>query len=166
MSPLDEFANSPRRFRNDSGSEVVSSSLVKLGPGLVATRPNGAPGEATFVTLDATADPVEPRDSEPTPDTIALRTATGAGKFVGVITPSVRPEIDPLVLATAAGVQVIRIREDPFTPPATSVEILANTLGFFGATAQPRPVISASSLTLALDVATALETLGLIELTA
>lgn len=53
MSPLDEFVNSPRRFRNDDGSEVVSSSLIKLGPGIVASRPVGAPGEATFATLDA-----------------------------------------------------------------------------------------------------------------
>lgn len=52
-SPLDEFANSPRRFRNDDGSEFVSSSLAKLGPGLVASRANGAPGETTFVTIDA-----------------------------------------------------------------------------------------------------------------
>lgn len=53
VSPLDEFANSPRRFRNDDGSEVVASSLVKLGSGIIASRPSGAPGEATFVTLDA-----------------------------------------------------------------------------------------------------------------
>jgi hypothetical protein len=53
MSPLDEFTNSPRRWRNADGSEVNSSSLVKLGPGIVASRPNGAPGEATFATLDA-----------------------------------------------------------------------------------------------------------------
>ena len=52
-SPLDDFANSPRRFRNDDGSEVVSSSLVKLGPSLVASRSPGTSGEATFVTVDA-----------------------------------------------------------------------------------------------------------------
>jgi hypothetical protein len=42
-----------RRIRNDDGSDVVSSSLVKLGPGLVASRANGGPGETTFATLDA-----------------------------------------------------------------------------------------------------------------
>ena len=51
MNPLDEFTNSPRRWRNDDGSEVVSSSLTKLGPGLVASRPIGAPGEPTFVLI-------------------------------------------------------------------------------------------------------------------
>jgi hypothetical protein len=51
MNPLDEFTNSPRRWRNDDGSEVVSSSLTKLGPGLVASRPVGAPGETTFVLI-------------------------------------------------------------------------------------------------------------------
>ncbi len=51
MSPLDEFTNSPRRWRNDDGSEVVSSSLTKLGPGLVASRPVGAPGEPTFALI-------------------------------------------------------------------------------------------------------------------
>ena len=51
MNPLDEFANSPRRWRNDDGSEVVSSSLVKLGPGLVASHPTTPAGQPSFVTL-------------------------------------------------------------------------------------------------------------------
>jgi hypothetical protein len=53
VEPLDGFANSPRRFRNNDGSEVVSSSLTKLGPGLIASRPaTQQPGETTYVTLD------------------------------------------------------------------------------------------------------------------
>ena len=51
MRALDEFLNSPRSWENDDGSKVTSSSLTKLGPGLVASRPTTPAGQPSFVTL-------------------------------------------------------------------------------------------------------------------
>jgi len=51
---LDQFGNSPRAFLNHGQTTTVnSSSLIQLGPGLVATRPIVPEGQSSFMRIDA-----------------------------------------------------------------------------------------------------------------
>lgn len=171
-TPLDDFANSPRRFRNDDGSEIVSSSLVKLGPGIVASRPNGAPGEATFVTLDvpevaslqtqidalalrvtALEEQLAAATAANTPGALVMRDNNGdifAGAFRGNIKE--RSNGADVKILTYSGQEVFRAGENGGNP----------SFVFFNAGAKAlQQQLSISSPTLAQDHANQAQTYGL-----
>jgi hypothetical protein len=174
MSPLDEFANSPRRYRNDDGSEVVSSGLVKLGPGIVASRPNGAPGETTFATIDAPGVAALQAqintlgeqlrvllanlglDAE---ETAMIREPTGtihAPAFIGNIKAA---PASNLSLIAEDGTQAARVQTNDAV--TATLAILAGKVGFYQETPIDQQTVPIGATTD--DVISALQALGLVK---
>lgn len=166
--------DSPRAFQNAGGKVIHSSTIAKLSADLLAEREpaNPTPGEVSFLVLKLNPDG---------PTLAAIVEALGAlagsaSRFAEPNTIAKRDDVAGLVASRFHGESLKALADTDTVSLETidgkGVEVARENpggqvkLAFYNQSPITRQEVSASSLTLADDLAVALNALGLIDLTA